>query len=158
MANGSLTVAELAAREGSAPQTTLRLVRAAVSLGLLTEEAGGRFASTPLLHTLRNDDPQSLRPLVLSLLGDWLPWHQFVSGIRSGNTPSLKAFGGSMFDYLAAHPEEAELFTAAMAGGTSLKWAPGRFCGSTIQVDWAAAASIASPLQRSANRTRCGMT
>lgn len=123
MVNGSLTVAELAAREGSAPQTTLRLVRAAVSLGLLTEEAGGRFASTPLLHTLRNDDPQSLRPLVLSLLGDWLPWHQFVSGIRSGNTPSLKAFGGSMFDYLAAHPEEAELFTAAMAGGTA-QWGP----------------------------------
>ena len=123
IANGSLTAAELAVRAGSAPETTHRLMRAAVSLGLLTEEAGGRFASTPLLHTLRSDDPHTLRPLVLSLLGSWLPWDQFVSGIRTGDTPSAKAFGGSMFDYLAAHPDEAELFTAAMAGGTA-QWGP----------------------------------
>ena len=123
MANVSLTAAEVAAREGSAPETTHRVMRAAVSLGLLTEETGGRFASTPLLGTLRSDDPRTLRPLVLCLLGNWLPWHEFVSGIRTGDTPSANAFGGSMFDYLAAHPDEAELFTAAMAGGTA-QWGP----------------------------------
>jgi len=38
MANGSLTAAEVAAREGSAPETTHSVMRAAVSPGLLTKE------------------------------------------------------------------------------------------------------------------------
>ena len=60
LANGSLTAAEVAAREGSAPDATLRLMRAAVATGLLTQEAGGRFGSTPLLETLRADNPKSM--------------------------------------------------------------------------------------------------
>ena len=123
LAEGGLTAAELAAREGSAPDTTLRLMRAAVSAGLVTEQADGRFGSTSLLATLRSDHPQSMRQLVLCMMGNWLPWNQFERGIRDGNTPSTKAFGGTMFDYLAAHPDEAELFTAAMAGGTG-QWGP----------------------------------
>src|SRR5689334_404299 len=71
-ANGSPTAAELTVRESSAPETTHRVMRAAVSLGLLIEETGGRFASTPLLRMLRSR---------------------------------------------RAHPDEAELFTATVAGG-----------------------------------------
>ena len=58
LAEGGVTAAELAAREGSAPDTTLRLMRAAVSAGLVTEQADGRFGSTSLSATLRSDDPQ----------------------------------------------------------------------------------------------------
>jgi len=47
-----LTAAEVAEREGSAPNTTFRLMRACVELGLLTADADGRFGSTPLLQTL----------------------------------------------------------------------------------------------------------
>jgi O-methyltransferase domain/Dimerisation domain len=123
LADGSLTAAEVAEREGSAPETTLRLMRAAVAAGLLTEEAGGRFASTPLLGTLRADDPRSMRPFVLSMLGDWLPWNNFTAGLRTGETPSAGMEGGGVFEYLEAHPDEAELFTAAMASGTAV-WGP----------------------------------
>ena len=56
LAGRSLTAEEVALREGSAPETTLRLLRAGVSVGLVTEEADGRFGSTPLLETLRSDD------------------------------------------------------------------------------------------------------
>jgi len=94
-----------------------------VSAGLLSEEADGRFGSTALLQTLRSDDPRSTRPFVLSMLGDWLPWSEFAGGLRSGETPSTKMAGGSAFEYLAAHPDEAELFTAAMASVTGA-WGP----------------------------------
>jgi hypothetical protein len=124
LAAGSLTAAEVAAREGSAPETTLRLMRAGVSAGLLIEEADGRFGSTPLLATLRKDDPNSMRPFVASLLGEWLPWDQFVSGLRKGETPSSDMPGGDAFEYLAGHPDEAKLFTAAMACATVM-WGAG---------------------------------
>src|SRR5689334_18508730 len=81
---------------------------------LTAQETDGRFGSTPLLATLRTDDPKSLRPFVQSLMGAWLPWHQFSTGIREGNTPFTKAHGGSFFDYFTAHPDEAELFAEAM--------------------------------------------
>lgn len=124
LAGESLTAAEVAARAGSAPETTLRLMRAGVAIGLLTEQAGGRFGSTPLLDTLRTDDPRSLRPLVLSQMGSWLPWDQLAIGIREGSTRSTKEFGGkTIFDYLAQHPDEAERFSAGMSGMTAV-WGP----------------------------------
>ena len=124
LAGESLTAAEVAARAGSAPETTLRLMRAGVAIGLLTEQADGRFGSTPLLDTLRTDDPRSLRPLVLSQMGSWLPWDQLAIGIREGSTRSTKAFGGkTIFDYLAQHPDEAERFSAGMSGMTAV-WGP----------------------------------
>ena len=51
LADGALTAPEVAAREQSAPETTLRLMRACVALGLLTVDANERFRSTPFGHT-----------------------------------------------------------------------------------------------------------
>jgi ATP dependent DNA ligase-like protein len=53
-------------REGSAPGTTFRLMRACVVLGLLTADTTGRFHGTPLLETLRKGAPGSLRGLALA--------------------------------------------------------------------------------------------
>lgn len=61
-----LTAAEVAEREGSAPNTTFRLMRACVALGLLTADAHGRFTGTPLLQTLVKATPGSLRDLALA--------------------------------------------------------------------------------------------
>jgi hypothetical protein len=57
LAAARLTAAEVAEREGSAPTTPFRLMRACVAIGLLTADANGRFGSTPLLQTLRTDTP-----------------------------------------------------------------------------------------------------
>ena len=61
LATADLTAAQVAEREGSAVHTTFRLMRACVTIGLLTADADGRFASTPLLPTLGKDTPGSLR-------------------------------------------------------------------------------------------------
>jgi hypothetical protein len=120
LAAGSRTVDEVAELTATPPGTMLRLLRAGVAVGLVTEEADGRFASTPLLMTLRSDDPRSLRALVLSLVSGWQPWDHFADAIRSGSYAFVKAYDGvEIFDYLAAHPEEAKLFSDGMTSMTS---------------------------------------
>ena len=165
LAGGSLTADEVAAREGSGPETTLRLLRAGVSVGLVVEEADGRFTSTPLLETLRSDDPRSLRPLVLSQISGWMPWEHVAGGIKEGSTASTKAFGGmDAFEYMAAHPKQAEQFSGGMTGMTGV-WGPaiatqdrhhGRaMCGGRRrwERDTAAAASARQP-SAARNRVR----
>ena len=53
LANGPLTAAEIARREGSAPEATFRQMRAGLTLGLLTMDADKGFHATALLDTLR---------------------------------------------------------------------------------------------------------
>ncbi|ORJ57820.1 methyltransferase family protein [Mycobacterium simiae] len=102
LADGSLTAVEVAAREGVHPDTTPRLMRAGIAVSLLTEGTHGRFTSTPLLDALRRADPRSPRPFVLSALGEWMPWKDFTSGLRTGVTPSRAMQGGDGFQYSAA--------------------------------------------------------
>ena len=123
LAEGSLTVAEVAQRTGSATETTLRLLRAAVSVGLVKEESDGRYGSTPLLETLRSDDPKSMRPFVLSQISGWMPWDQVPTGVREGTTRSTQAFDGGIFEFLAENPEKAEQFAAGMTSMTNV-WGP----------------------------------
>ncbi len=46
---------------------TRRLMRTCCSLGLVTSTDGVHFAATSLLGTLRRDDPNSLRGMVLAM-------------------------------------------------------------------------------------------
>jgi hypothetical protein len=121
-AQGSLSAADIAEREHSAPDTTLRLLRAAVSTGLLESESGGRFRATPLLETLRKDDPRTLRPFALAVTGaaHWRPWSEFTTAIRTGGSQVKATLGMTLFEYYQNNPKEAEEFSAAMRSLTSL--------------------------------------
>ncbi|QNI05957.1 methyltransferase [Mycobacterium kubicae] len=124
LAAGPLTAAEVAAREGSAPQTTFRLMRAGIPLGLLTIDAEQRFHATALLDTLRKDAPKSLWGLVLGVTNDasWLSWSKFVESVRAGRSQATEVLGTDAFEYLRQHPAQSQQVTAAMAAVTSL-WA-----------------------------------
>ena len=124
LAAARLTAAEVAEREGSAPTTTFRLMRACVAIGLLTADANGRFASTPLLQTLRKDTPGSLRDLALAITqpSQWLPLNEFVTSVRTGQSQVSAALGMDFFDYLEQHPSQAREFSAGV-GSTTAFWA-----------------------------------
>ena len=124
LAAARLTAAEIAEREGSAPTTTFRLMRACVAIGLLTADANGRFGSTPLLQTLRTDTPGSLRDLALAMTqpSQWLPLNEFVTSVRSGQSQVSAALGMDFFDYLEQHPSQAREFSAGV-GSTTALWA-----------------------------------
>ena len=125
LADGGLSAAELAEREGSDPDSIFRLLRAAAALGLLTRDQHHRFHSTPLLATLRRDVPGSLRGLALgrTVPGLWLIWNHFPAAVRTGRAQTETALGRGLFEHFEAHPGEGALFSAAMASATAA-WAP----------------------------------
>jgi len=120
--DAALTADEVAAREGSAPGTTFRLMRACVVIGLLTADEDGRFSATQLLRTLRRDTPGSLRGLALAttLPGQWLAWNAFTESVRAGVTQAEKALGTDFFGYLEQHPTEAHDFSEGLTSTTAL--------------------------------------
>ena len=73
LADGPRTSTELAADTGTRAPAPYRLLRALAGLGVLVEEAQGRFALTALGDPLRSDAPDSVRAMV-ALVG--LPYHR----------------------------------------------------------------------------------
>jgi hypothetical protein len=124
LADGPLTADEVARRTGSAPDTTFRLLRAAATLDLLTVDPQGRFHPTALLNTLRGDAPRSLRGMALAVTNraHWLPWAEFVTSVRTGQSHGPAALGMPLFEYLQQNPALAQEFSAGMDSLTSL-WA-----------------------------------
>lgn len=119
LAAGTDTAEAIAAKESIDPDATRRLIRACASLGLVSSADGKQLRGTPLLSTLLRDDPNSLRGMVLAQAapGHWLTWGCFPDAVRSGTRQMEPAHGtpGTIFDYLAAHPDEASHFTEAMS-------------------------------------------
>jgi hypothetical protein len=124
LAGGPLTAAEIAEREDTEPEATFRLMRAGLTLRLLTMDADKQFHATALLNTLRADVPGSLRGMALALTNrsHWSPWGEFVASVRSGRSRTRDVLGMPIFEYLQQNPEQAREFTSAMEGATEL-WA-----------------------------------
>ncbi|MEW2065766.1 methyltransferase [Streptomyces sp. NPDC007346] len=114
------TPADVAAAESLDPDSTFRFLRACASLGLAASTDGKRFVSTSLLETLRTDAPGSLRELALwgGAESHWLPWGRLSDAIRTGTPQAEAALGAPFFDWLAAAPAEAGVFTDAMTAMT----------------------------------------
>ena len=118
LAGGPKSAEELAGPTHTHAPSLHRLMRALAGVGVLSEEVSHRFALTPLGEALKADAPGSARATILALAGDWWwrGWEQFVYCVETGNTGMHKAFGVSLFEYLAKHPQEASYFNEAMIG------------------------------------------
>jgi hypothetical protein len=118
LAAGTRTPEAVAEVEGTDPDSTRRLMRTCASLGLMTSADGHGYRGTPLLNTLHPDAPNSLHGFTLSTAGPgfWLSWGRFPDAVRTGEQQFPAAHGHpTLFDYFAAHPDEASLFTQSMA-------------------------------------------
>jgi hypothetical protein len=113
---GHDTAEKLARTTGTHAPSLHRLLRALASIGALTESRPGRFALKPLGAALRTGAPG--RAIVLTLAGDWQwkAWDNLLFSLRTGAPALHKAFGASLFDYLAANPQDGALFNQAMVG------------------------------------------
>jgi len=118
LAEGPKSAAELEPALGVQAATLHRLMRGLASLGLFTSDAAGRFALTPLGAALRKGAHGSAHATVLTLGGPmmWRGYEQIMYSLETGKTGFEKAFGMPVFDYLAAHPDEASLFSETMIG------------------------------------------
>lgn len=113
------TSAELAALTQTHPDSLHRLLRYLASLGVV-QAAGDRFSLTADGQLLRTDHPRSAHALALMYGGPF--YHSFAAlehGVRTGENAFEHVFADPPFEYLAAHPEDARIFDAAMAAGST---------------------------------------
>ena len=118
--DGPLTVEELAERGGFSGAVLARLLRTAAGIGLLRSlRADGRpvrYVLTPVGETLRGDVQRSMRSVVIPQgAPDFLEaMGSLPEAARNGKSPFVARFG-SMYGYLASHPEARHHFDAHMA-------------------------------------------
>ena len=115
--HGPLTAAEMVTRRGieAVPDALERLLRAAASVGVFTEDDAGRFGATDLSDVLTTDTPESVKKLVESMGGHWLRMLcELFEAVTSGKSQAHQVFGMGWWDYLNANPKELEDFGEAM--------------------------------------------
>ncbi|MBV9010707.1 MAG: methyltransferase [Pseudonocardiales bacterium] len=111
--------AELAEATGADPEGLARLLRAAATVGLVTELEADHFELTPVGACLAADaQPASLRDFAVALAspGQWLPCGRLFDAVMSGHPSTALALGTEIWDYYRNNPEEGAVFARAMGG------------------------------------------
>jgi O-methyltransferase domain len=118
LAAGPRTAREIAALVAADEAALYRLLRAVVSVGVLSNEPGGRFGLTPLGQCLRSDVPGSMRAAIASEVDSvhWACWGQLDECIRTGEPAFRKIFGlADPWEYYRdKNPVEGRLFSENM--------------------------------------------
>lgn len=118
LAAGPRSAEELAATAGLHAPSLQRVLRALGMLGVVSEQAAGSFALTPLGAALCEGAPGCARSVILTFCGPACgrAFDEFAHSVRTGGTGFEKAFGVPLFGYLAEHPEDARRFSETMIG------------------------------------------
>lgn len=126
LAEGPLSVDELAAAVDADPDTLGRLLRALISRGIFRQRRDGRYELTPLADTLRSDADVSM-----AAMARWVGsaqqrehWSHLADAVRTGRAVVPELRGKPAFEYLADDPELAEIFNHAMTSVSELSIAP----------------------------------
>ena len=112
-----MRVGEIARRVGAHPESLYRVLRACTAVGVFTEQPDLTFANNSLSETLRSNVPGSMRDFAIaqSSAGHWRPWELLTQAVKTGKSTPTEALGGAeLWDWYAAHPEEAAAFSGAM--------------------------------------------
>jgi hypothetical protein len=109
------SVAEVAANADVHPDALARTLRLLAAYGVF-DIRDGSVRHTASSSLLRSDHPRSLRPLarMFGLPINVEAYRLFGETLRAGRPAIEQAHAGGVFGYLAARPEEARIFDAAM--------------------------------------------
>jgi hypothetical protein len=120
--HGSKSADELAREVGADPSALYRLMRAAASVGVLSEGADGKFSETPMSAILRSNSKPSLRGFAIMHATEWHArgWAHLEYCVRTGEQALDKVYGAPIFQFFAQNPEEAQVFNQAMTDLSTL--------------------------------------
>ena len=111
LASGPRSSAELAEATGVHAPSLYRVLRTLASLGVFVEQDDQTFELTPLGATLRSDVPGSARAWALVNCGlSWRAYGELLYSVRTGQPGFDRAYGMSVFDYTARHPDAMAIF------------------------------------------------
>jgi SAM-dependent methyltransferase len=120
LAGGPMTAAQLAEATQTHEPSLYRVLRLLVSLGVLTEDGRRSFGLTILGHRLRTDAPASMRSMaILNDATGLRPFEPIMEIVKTGKHGMEIAYGMEPFEFLAAHPDIARKFQAAMSERTA---------------------------------------
>ena len=122
LANGPLSIEELAAQVGADADALRRLLRALIGKGIFRHRRDGRYELNSLAGTLRSNAPISMT-WAAQFYGSREQrerWTLMVDSIRTGSTVVPAMRGKESFDYFAGEPELAELFNQTMTSVSEL--------------------------------------
>jgi len=118
LAAGPLSAGDVAAKAGTHPGATQRLLRSLVVLDLLRQHGDGRFELTETGRCLTRDAPDSVHSWALLWGGPmmWTHWGHLADCVEQGEmAPKLLHGFESSFDLMAQHPDEDARFNRSMA-------------------------------------------
>jgi DNA-binding transcriptional ArsR family regulator len=126
LADGPLTIDELADRVGANPDALGRLLRALIGEGIFTRRRDGRYALNAQASALRSDAPVSIAGMArwVGLPEHREHWSHLVDAIRTGEAVIPRLRGMPPFEYLAEHPDMAAIFNEAMTSISQSTIAP----------------------------------
>jgi cyclopropane fatty-acyl-phospholipid synthase-like methyltransferase len=122
LADGPKSVEELATATDTHAPSLYRVLRAAASLGVFTEQDNRTFALNANAQPLRSDVPNSLRDIMIFMGEDWhwQVWGKTLYSVRTGKAAWAEMHGADVFDYFKDKPEELEIFNRAMTSLSAL--------------------------------------
>src|SRR6266446_6680976 len=113
--DGSRTIEQLAETSNTDPEALHRVLRFLASQGVFLEGPPRHFAQTKLSDALRADAPSSPRDVIRMIGAEpYTAFGQLLYTVRTGKTAFEHVFGLPRFEWLASHPEKADLFQRAM--------------------------------------------
>ncbi|KAK9868653.1 hypothetical protein WJX84_003430 [Apatococcus fuscideae] len=161
LAGGPKSATDLARATGTDSQLLFRLLRVAVNAGVFRVSKGASddesplFANNALSDLMRTDHPGALHyGLQTTGIDSVASWQHLAASLRSGTVPFQAAYGQSLWEHLAAHPDQDVTFTRAMAvseGGPALSIASQLDCsefGTLVDVGGASGSLLADLLER----------
>ncbi len=109
-------IEDLAERTATDPVALRRLMQFLASYGISEQTGPEAFRATELSDVLRNDHPDSVRPIILRFGPPW--WDSvgaMLEAVKTGEPSLPKIAGDKAFDYLARNPEAQSRFDAGIA-------------------------------------------
>jgi hypothetical protein len=119
LGDGPASAEQLAERSGTHAGSLYRLLRVAVTAGVVTLD-GELFALTARGQFLRTGVPGSMRNPILWQGSDeqWLVWRDLAYSVRTGMNAFPRAFGCGLYEHLSMHPDKEAIFNEAMAANS----------------------------------------
>ncbi len=114
LADGPMSIEELAKDSQSHAPSLYRMMRALSSVGIFLETEGGKFELTPMAEYLKSD---AMRSIALMFNSEWndKAWIYFLDSVKTGGTAFEKANGMPVSDWLQENPQAEEVFSEANA-------------------------------------------
>ncbi len=121
LASGPRPSDEVAREVDAHPEGLYRLLRGAVSVGLVREVSPRTFALTPMGELLRSDVPGSMRDMAIGMSDrcHWLPWGRLSEAIRTHHSTTRAELGSDIWEYFSKHSEEGSVFARTMGALTA---------------------------------------